>query len=98
MQTAGPVRDTFNNSNERIDLHAQEVAGGRMSLGEANTALGSDLGIQPDPGQPDRVVDIEATPDAAGRINTLLFDPLLDAVRDTPSASRLLQHSRQERS
>lgn len=89
MRSAGPVMDAFDDSAARIDLHAQEVADGRMSLGQAIAALGAHLGVElPPPGRPDLTPAMEATPDAAGRIDTSLFDPLLEAAQSTPYEHR----------
>ena len=80
----------------RIDLHAQEVADGRLSLREAIGALGEDVGIDlPLPGQPDEAVTVASLPDAQARIETSLFDPLLLTLSQVTTRDRAAVADRQ---
>lgn len=73
-----------------IDLHAQEVADGRMSLRQAMAAVGMELGLQlPLPGSPDPRRDAEQVIDAQGRVDAGLFDPLVAMAATLPSRSRM---------
>jgi hypothetical protein len=65
----------------RVDLYAQEVADGRLSLRDAIQALGAELHLQlRPPGQEKPPVPEVLVPDAGRQIDTELFDPLLLAV------------------
>jgi hypothetical protein len=73
----------------RINMHAQEVADGRLTLREAIAALGADLCLYlPKPGEPEKVAVSGSSIDAGVRIETTLFDPLLVAVSQAASRNR----------
>jgi hypothetical protein len=90
IDSAGPALNPVNDAAMgRVDLYAQEVADGRLSLAEAIQALGHDLEMPlPAPGQPDEVEAPTLPSDAGVRIDTTLFDPLLLAVLPIPIKDR----------
>lgn len=102
LQARAALEPLSDRAMERIDLHAQEVADGRVSLREAIEALGADLQMAlPIPGKPDEIVVPTSFPDAGVRIDTALFNPLLLAVsqvamRNRAAAATLALHWRLE--
>jgi hypothetical protein len=78
-----------NTTMGRVDLYAQEVADGRLSLREAIASLGAEIGIElPVPGQLDKIEAAGSYPDAGVRVDTAAFDPLLIAVSEAASRNR----------